>query len=392
MGEAARQSRDQQETTEEEPGEADKRREADDAEKKKKEEVEAAAKKVKEEAEEAERKKKEEAEAAERKEKKAADEAERKKQEQEKPKDVAVQTDKTESGDDKSVQAESGDASSTNVSDSSETPKDTAKDEKSEPTADESKPAEEKAEKKVGDHSASGEAPPDPDAAKNEKKGTKESPPPPPAYDSECDSSDSPVEDWELMYSSDDMSKKPRMAAPPPPANNDDNAVESDGESSMPEPWNAVCIVGFRVYSKDEALQLHVVMEGGELTEGGMGEKGAADIDNAQANAGGAREDKKDGEKITDEVEIIDGVPVEKKKIVVEGETDPDEAASLARGDQQDQSKRDDKDDAAKSENSDSSESSPVNTPDSTTDGSMDCSPQAKSGRSTKLTPVNKDS
>ncbi|KAK7755351.1 hypothetical protein SLS62_002577 [Diatrype stigma] len=367
----------------------DKRREADAAEKREKAEAEAATKKVKEEAEEAERKNKEEAAATERKEKEAADEAERKKQEEEKPKDVAVQTDKTESGDDKSVQTELGDTSSKNSSESSETSKDTPKDEKSEPTADESKSAEEKAEN-VKDPSASRDAPPETDISE-EKKETNESPAPP-AYDSECDSSDSPVEDWELMYSSDDMSKKPRMAAPPPPANDNDNAVESDGESRMPEPWNAVCIVGFRVYSKDEALQLHVVMEGGELTEGGMGEKGAADIDNAQANAGGAREDKKDGEKTTDEVEIIDGVPVEKKKIVVEGETNPKEAVDSAKGGQQDQSKPDDKDDAAKSENSDSSESSPVNTPDSTMDGSTDCSPQAKPGRSTKLAPVKEAS
>lgn len=37
-------------------------------------------------------------------------------------------------------------------------------------------------------------------------------------------------------------------------------------------------------------------MEGGELEEGGMGEKGGVDLDNAQANAGGARKKKDDQE------------------------------------------------------------------------------------------------
>ncbi|KAL0764109.1 hypothetical protein CaCOL14_013436 [Colletotrichum acutatum] len=83
--------------------------------------------------------------------------------------------------------------------------------------------------------------------------------PSPPAqkfYDSDGDSSDSPIEDWDELYSDDDM--------------------------------NATCIVGVRVYSMDEDLEVRVVMEGGELIEGGK--KGEADIDNAQVNAGGERE------------------------------------------------------------------------------------------------------
>ncbi|PCD19468.1 calpain family cysteine protease [Fusarium graminearum] len=55
----------------------------------------------------------------------------------------------------------------------------------------------------------------------------------------------------------------------------------------MPEPWNAICIVGVRVYSKDENLELRTVMEGGELLEGGMGPRGNVDLDDAQSNAGG---------------------------------------------------------------------------------------------------------
>lgn len=107
-----------------------------------------------------------------------------------------------------------------------------------------------------------------------------------PKYDSDGDSSDSPVEQWDELYSSDDMVRKPRMGAQPQPQPHENYDTE---EENMPEPWNAICIVGIRVYSKDADLELRTVIEGGELLEGGMGEKGAADLDNAQANAGGVR-------------------------------------------------------------------------------------------------------
>ena len=107
-----------------------------------------------------------------------------------------------------------------------------------------------------------------------------------PKYDSDRDSSDSPVEEWDELYSSDDMVRKPRIGAQPTPPPKDTYDTE---EENMPEPWNAICIVGIRVYSKDPDLELRTVIEGGELLEGGMGEKGAADLDNAQANAGGSR-------------------------------------------------------------------------------------------------------
>lgn len=109
-----------------------------------------------------------------------------------------------------------------------------------------------------------------------------------PVYDDANDSSDSPVSDWEELYSSDDMCRKPRTTthAPLP---RDDYDTE---EEKMPDPWNAICIVGIRVYSKNEGLELRTVMEGGELLEDGMGEKGAADLDNAQANAAGTRADE----------------------------------------------------------------------------------------------------
>ncbi|KAF4974526.1 hypothetical protein FZEAL_8577 [Fusarium zealandicum] len=107
-----------------------------------------------------------------------------------------------------------------------------------------------------------------------------------PVYDSVGESSDSPVEDWEALYSSDDMARKPRLNHANQAAAKDDYDSE---EEQMPDPWNAICIVGIRVYSKDKSLKLRTVMEGGELLEGGMGEKGPADLDNAQSNAGGVR-------------------------------------------------------------------------------------------------------
>ncbi|VTT78618.1 unnamed protein product [Fusarium fujikuroi] len=80
------------------------------------------------------------------------------------------------------------------------------------------------------------------------------------------------------------MARKPRLTQANQAAVQDDHDSE---EEKMPEPWNAICIIGVRVYSKDENLELRTVMEGGELLEGGMGSKGAADLDNAQSNAGG---------------------------------------------------------------------------------------------------------
>jgi len=108
---------------------------------------------------------------------------------------------------------------------------------------------------------------------------------------SDGESSASPISDWEELYSSDDMSKKPRLA-PQTGSNANSSRYYWYGDSSDendPDPWNAICVVGLRVYSKDEGLELRVVMEGGELEEGGMGEKGGVDLDNAQANAGGLR-------------------------------------------------------------------------------------------------------
>ncbi|KAI1075380.1 cysteine proteinase [Whalleya microplaca] len=385
----------------------DRRREAEDAKRKVKAEAEAAEKA-------AEQKKKDEAEAAEKKKKEEAEETERRKEE-EKPKDVAVQTEKLGTGEDKSSQTEPGENQKIKAgpnSESSETAQDTPKSEATEPTKDESKSSEEGKPNEEKDAKAPATGGDSPDTkTDNDNSGRKQAPPPPPAYSSDCDSSDSPIEDWELLYSSDDMSKKPRMATPQTPAATNDDGLESDGESAMPDPWNAICILGFRVYSKDEDLDLRVVVEGGDMAENGMGEKGAADIDNAQMNAGGEREKNKEADRVTDEVELVDGVAVIKKKLVVDDEqkatddkadeaddeeaNDPQEKAEEKEADTDDskadgkeadtgdsKSEKDDTADGSKSDTSDSTDdSTPIPTPDSTIDSNMDCSPQYPSGK-----------
>ncbi|PKS10358.1 hypothetical protein jhhlp_002109, partial [Lomentospora prolificans] len=121
--------------------------------------------------------------------------------------------------------------------------------------------------------------------SKKKKSTPKEpaSPPTPIDY-----SSDSPVEDWEAIYSSDDYIRKPRTQ--PIPETTEADRYPSEDEK-LPDPWNAVCIVGFKVFSRDSDLELRVVMEGGDMLEGGMGQKGEKDLDNAQANAAGEREE-----------------------------------------------------------------------------------------------------
>ncbi|KAI8964081.1 cysteine proteinase [Daldinia sp. FL1419] len=421
----------------------DKRRAAEDEKRKAEAEAEAAKAKAEVEAAAA----KAEAEAAKKKKQEEAEEAERKKNEEEKPKDVAVQTEDPQQGEDKSSQTEEAvDAKKEDSSsDSADKPKDkdeiegTKKDEEDKPTKEskeeksaEGKPAEEKStEEKATEEKITEEKPTEKKSAEDKSSSAsngstrtsgssnaqkQQIAPPPPAYSSDCDSSDSPVEDWELLYSSDDMSKKPRTAVAPPASTNNEAVVESDGESGMPDPWNAICIIGFRVYSKDENLDLRVVLEGGDMSENGMGEKGAADIDNAQMNAGGER--AKQNKDVTDEVEIVDGEPVHKQKIVLpdneeqkktEEETKDEEKKGEdnehneekkeeKKEDQEvkddeprkeeekrddegevngDAHKSDDKDDCAKSDTSEESvDSTPIPTPNSDSGDAGECAPQ----------------
>ncbi|KAI1175796.1 hypothetical protein F4777DRAFT_598045 [Nemania sp. FL0916] len=341
------------------------------------------------EAEDAKRRAKEELEAAERKRLEEEEEAKRKKQEEEKPKDAGVQTEAAlVQGEDKSSQTGSGEpdsADSAAQSNTANTESGTPDGEKSDSTNENDEDKEEKDATPSNSSEPASEAKPEPEPVQQKPVVST-----PPAYSSDCDSSDSPVEEWELLYSSDDMSKKPRIATTTPAAAATAEAVESDGESALPDPWNAICIVGFRVYSKDENLDLRVVIEGGDLAEGGMGEKGAADIDNAQMNAGGERETAKESDKVTDEFEIVDGAAVIKQKMVVDGEKKID-AKTVDAGenventetkdavddgnvaDTEDDDDDDNGNDAAKSDITDSTDSTPIHTPDST----GDCSPQS---------------
>ncbi|KAJ3566208.1 hypothetical protein NPX13_g7223 [Xylaria arbuscula] len=310
-------------------------------------------------AEDAKRKAKEEAEEAEKKKQQEAEKAKLKKEEEEKPKDVAVQTDKPVPGEDKSSQTGSGESTSSE--------------------GEKSAPSEEKDEEKEEDSSSSAAKDSAPQPTTPESEAAQKKAAAAPAYSSDGDSSDSPVEDWELLYSSDDMSKKPRMATPAPAPSATTETVESDGESGLPDPWNAVCIVGFRVYSKDKELDLRVVIEGGDLAEGG-----------------GERVEKKEADKVTDEFEIVDGNAVSKQKVVVDEDKKDDEKKDDKNkvdqsevihqkidivddgnvADTEDGNDDDDEEDivdAAKSDVTDSTDSTPINTPDSMTD----CSPQS---------------
>lgn len=115
-------------------------------------------------------------------------------------------------------------------------------------------------------------------------------PPAPKADESDGYSSDSPVEDYEKLYDEDDLTPTLRLAnaSPATPSPATANAAESEDEDT-PDPWNAIAVIGFRVYSKDEDLELRVVMEGGALEQDGMGSLGEADLDNAVSNAAGQR-------------------------------------------------------------------------------------------------------
>ncbi|KAF5500414.1 Calpain-D [Colletotrichum siamense] len=245
-------------------------------------------------------------------------EEEARKQEEEKPKDQSVQTEavKEEPTEDKSVQTDAVEKTEKSTSEATEKTEVSVPDDK---TADEAATTESKDEpkddsKEVSKDESGESKEVSEEELKEEPKETAEEPektvvqpappPPPPAakvYDSDDDSSDSPVDDWEELYSDDDMVRKPRTTPAGPPKTHDER-YESE-EEGLPDPWNAICIVGVRVYSMDEDLELRVVMEGGEVLDGAIGKKGEADLDNAQANAGGERE-KQEPESKVDEDDV----------------------------------------------------------------------------------------
>ncbi|KAI8710302.1 Calpain catalytic domain-containing protein [Fusarium sp. LHS14.1] len=83
-----------------------------------------------------------------------------------------------------------------------------------------------------------------------------------PANNSADESSDSPVEDWEVVHLANERVSKPHGNLYKQAAVQSDDETEEEG---APDPWNAVCVVGIRVYSKDSGLELHTMMEGDEL-------------------------------------------------------------------------------------------------------------------------------
>jgi hypothetical protein len=77
---------------------------------------------------------------------------------------------------------------------------------------------------------------------------------------SEGESSASPISDFEDMYSDEDPTLKPRAIQPSgntAPGSKSKRDADSEDEDE-PDPWNAIAIVGFRVYSQDEGLELKV--------------------------------------------------------------------------------------------------------------------------------------
>jgi hypothetical protein len=126
---------------------------------------------------------------------------------------------------------------------------------------------------------------------KSHQRSSYSRPPPPPQYaiTSDGDSSASPISDFDDMYSDDDPTLKPRpinsggtSSGPSKPrTSNSDDEEETD-------PWNAVCIVGFRVYSKDEGLEVKIYDEGDEDEKLEADEGSEADAEDEQ---GGKKQD-----------------------------------------------------------------------------------------------------
>lgn len=108
----------------------------------------------------------------------------------------------------------------------------------------------------------------------SERRHYSRGPPPPPPrqqqyIESDGESSASPISDFDDMYSDDDPTLKPRPVNNPTPPGVKPKGNDSDDEDEA-DPWNAVCIVGFRVYSKDEGLELMIYDETLENKGGGV--------------------------------------------------------------------------------------------------------------------------
>ncbi|QSZ29293.1 hypothetical protein DSL72_003806 [Monilinia vaccinii-corymbosi] len=128
---------------------------------------------------------------------------------------------------------------------------------------------------------------------------------PGPDITSDEESSASPISDYD-MYSDDDPNFEPGNTPnePNPPK-------EKNEDDDEPEPWNAVCIVGFRVYSKDEGLVLQVCEEGMEEEFTGLKQDEAGADGDVEDAADEDRVEKKDGKdgKLKDTTTESDSIP-----------------------------------------------------------------------------------
>ncbi|KAH7186432.1 hypothetical protein DER44DRAFT_816911 [Fusarium oxysporum] len=92
--------------------------------------------------------------------------------------------------------------------------------------------------------------------------------------DSAGDSSDSPISEWEELYNTDDTTHSLEKESRDGPRRNtrcehdvrkalvgESTDSDNSSEDETPSPWSAVCIVGVRVYSKDEALTLQTLFD-----------------------------------------------------------------------------------------------------------------------------------
>jgi hypothetical protein len=117
---------------------------------------------------------------------------------------------------------------------------------------------------------------------------------------SDGESSASPISDFDDMYSDDDPTLRPRptMNTGVTPPGSKSRGKDSDDEDG-PEPWNAICIVGLRVYSKDEQLEVRVHEEDDDDSE----KAEIVDKEDQGSEADGGDE-MKSGEKDTEKAEV----------------------------------------------------------------------------------------
>ena len=142
---------------------------------------------------------------------------------------------------------------------------------------------------------------------------------------SDGESSASPVSDYGDIYNSDDDHASRNRQTTPGDVSKQKKGSDDEDDS---EPWNAVCIVGFRVYSKDEALEVKLYEDGEEY------EQIFDALDKIEDEAGSHaddedREAKK--EKVSAVTEVVKEIEKEKDDANTTSECKSDENALLVR-------------------------------------------------------------